>query len=335
MKLKPFLSAAAVTAALALIGSCANIFHGTTSPGVAGNTIADHTIAFESVIRAIPAQYINSARQNFHVLYKHTSHGSHVTEGLYGLQAYKTGDDVRFGVTSNASTPVTNKLDIHDFYYSGTPPDLSQEGGVDTLDSNGDPLFVGHTRAFLDTTAYADINIVMWSWCSIDGHNVQNYLNGMDTLIEEYGPNGTKIGTETGDTHPTPVTFIFMTGHTQFNDNTGNGKPKNQADLILAHCRANGYYCIDYFGIDSHDMAGNYYENADDGGDESGVGTSFYNDWQNANQVGEEWFYTETSPGGTDHAFPAHNTQYITANRKAYAMWWTLARIAGWDGVTY
>lgn len=171
----------------------------------------------------------------------------------------------------------------------------------------------------------------MWSWCDISTHNVRNYLDGMDTLIAEYGPNGTKIGTDSGDTHPVPVTFIFMTGHA-YTNNVGSGRPKNQADLILAHCRANGYYCIDYFGIDSHDMAGNYYENADDG---DGGGTTFYDDWQNANHLGEDWFYTETSPGASDHAHPQHNTQYITANRKAYAMWWTLARIAGWDGVTY
>ncbi len=33
--------------------------------------------------------------------------------------------------------------------------------------------------------------------------------------------------------------------------------------------------------------------------------------------------------------FGAHNSQHITANRKAYAMWWILARIAGWDGINH
>ena len=36
-------------------------------------------------------------------------------------------------------------------------------------------------------------------------------------------------------------------------------------------------------------------------------------------------------PGGRVD-YGEHNTQHITANRKAYAFWWILARIAGWAG---
>ena len=38
------------------------------------------------------------------------------------------------------------------------------------------------------------------------------------------------------------------------------------------------------------------------------------------------------APKGGSVTYGAHNSQHITANRKAYAMWYILARIAGWDG---
>ena len=47
----------------------------------------------------------------------------------------------------------------------------------------------------------------------------------METLISEYGANGTKIGTGSGQ-RATPVIFVFMTGHANVNDNVGDGKPK-------------------------------------------------------------------------------------------------------------
>ncbi|GAJ07584.1 unnamed protein product, partial [marine sediment metagenome] len=44
------------------------------------------------------------------------------------------------------------------------------------------------------------------------------YLPGMETLISEYGINGSKIGTGSGQ-RETPVIFVFMTGHANANDN--------------------------------------------------------------------------------------------------------------------
>ena len=43
------------------------------------------------------------------------------------------------------------------------------------------------------------VNVIMWSWCSIYDHVVSgNYLPGMDALISEYGPGGSKIGSGAG-----------------------------------------------------------------------------------------------------------------------------------------
>ena len=61
--------------------------------------IADHTIAFENVLRSIPDEYINAARNDLHIAYQHTSHGTHVSYGMFGLPGYKAGDETRFGTS--------------------------------------------------------------------------------------------------------------------------------------------------------------------------------------------------------------------------------------------
>lgn len=186
-------------------------------------------------------------------------------------------------------------------------------------------------EAYLDDSANAEINAMMWSWCDITGHDVSGgYLPSMQTLIGEYGPGGTKIGTGTGKTRSTPVSFIFMTGHA-YTNNVGNKKPRNQADLITAYCAAHGYWCLDYYSIDSHDMDGNYYEDVDDNGYSASAGGNFNKAWQDAHAEGTDWFYDLDAPGGSANT-GAHLTQYITANRKAYAMWYILAGIAAERG---
>ena len=121
-----------------------------------------------------------------------------------------------------------------------------------------------------------------------------------------------------------------MTGHANQDDNLGEGNPKNQADLIISYCTENKFYCLDYYGIDTHDMEGNYWEDAGDDGNSS-TGGNFYADWQDSHSLGTEYYENRSSPGGSV-TYGAHNTQHITANRKAFAMWYILARIAGWDG---
>jgi len=91
-----------------------------------------------------------------------------------------------------------------------------------------------------------------------------------------------------------------MTGHANKDDNVGDGKPLNQAELIINYCRENKFYCL-------------------------------YSDWQSSHNLGTDYFENRLSHGGSV-TYGAHNSQHITANRKAYAMWYILATIAGWDG---
>jgi hypothetical protein len=102
----------------------------------------------------------------------------------------------------------------------------------------------------------------------------------MQTLIDEYGVGGSKIGTGSGKTKTVSVTFIFMTGHAVQNANTGTGRPKDQSQLIVNYCNSHRYYCLDYYSIDTHTMDDLYYEDTNDDG-VSATGGSFYLNWQN------------------------------------------------------
>ncbi len=287
--------------------------------------IANHSVATDSVLRKIPKEYIDKARNTLHIAYQHTSHGTHVAYGLFGLPDFKNGDNVLFGVTDNA--PEVNKLDFRDRAILNYA-DKGKSADDLSVDETG---FINATRNYLNDPVNAGINVVMWSWCNIGGHNVAgNYLPGMDSLRAEYSQGGTRIGKGKGQ-RQNPVTFIFMTGHANQDENSGEGNPKNQGQLILDYCNKNNQYCLDYYSIDTHDMTGNYWEDASDDGNSTAYGGFYYTNWQNTHKKGIDWYDNKLSPGGAVET-GAHNSQHITANRKAFAMWWILARIAGWDG---
>ncbi len=259
--------------------------------------IIDHNCA---KLDLIPASAINNAKQNLHIAYEHTSHGSQLITGMTALigqtnlKGYK-GDIYRW---NNGGTD--GALDIDDKFANGTD-----------LGHNGDTAWAQKTRTYLDNPDNSDVNVVIWSWCGGVSDNttegIQTYLDKMNELEQAY-PN---------------VTFVYMTGHASiWSDATLKANNKQIRD----YCIANNKVLYDFYDIESYNPDGTFFEFVNDNCDyyDAAGGTKQGNwatEWQDSHTEGVDWYNCD----------PAH-TKALNGNLKAYAAWWLWCRLAGWDG---
>jgi hypothetical protein len=253
--------------------------------------IADHT---SIKLTSIPSDRISSAKQNLHIAYSHTSHGSQVTEGMSGLVSFKGAS---FSWNEDGSGDALH-LD-----------DYAMEGDLGNPDRTS---WAGRTRTYL--AANPGVNVVMWSWCgqvsSASESDINTYLNLMDGLEKDF-PD---------------VKFVYMTGHLDGSGLTGNLHIRNEQ--IRSFCRNNKKILYDFEDIESYNPDGVYFgakkPNDACGYDTDGDGSSDGNwavEWQSTHSMGSDWYNCN-----------AAHSQPVNANMKAYAAWWLWARIAGWDG---
>ncbi|MBN2339878.1 MAG: hypothetical protein JXX29_12120 [Deltaproteobacteria bacterium] len=268
----------------------------------------------DALLTDIPETAIEAAKQNLHIVYQHTSHGSQLITGMNSLAMYPD-----YGDTYGWSDDGSGGLDLDDY---GIPADCSDLSTGDSVDGNGDTPWVVGTRALLDDPANAHVNVVIWSWCSIAGHDAQRYVNNMEKLIAEYPA----------------VHFIFMTGHAEGTgeDMTENGVHYNN-QLIRDHCRTNNRWLFDFADIEAHNPDGNYYWSANMYDNLNYDGGNWGVEWIAANPA-HDYSLLTTGQGidgfdGTGGC--AHSDDPTEANincvQKAAAAWHLFARLAGWD----
>lgn len=265
--------------------------------------IIDHSC---TDITKIPESAINNAKNKLHIAYEHTSHGSQITDGMDGLIDF----------ANNGGKGLNLSHDIFEWNNggSGGALDFHDHGIAGWSDCGRYPQWVNTTRDYLNDPENSDINVIIWSWCGQVGKKYsadeldEEYLDPMAQLEEDFPE----------------VTFVYMTGHVDIAEDE-NVKAGN--DAIRSFCRSNGKVLYDFADIERYDPDGNYYQYADDNCD-------YYNanlkkqgnwaiEWQSSHTEGHDWYDC-----GAAHSKP------LNANQKAYAMWWLLAKLAGWDGGT-
>jgi hypothetical protein len=288
----------------------------------AQDMIIGHNQAHLEDLKSVPVEWIDSVKAKLKVAYFHTSHGSQITTGMEPLDAFMGGDGIY--VRSE---------------------DREEEGTLYYEDKYGWDLSANEnewpqiTRDWLDDTANADINVVIWSWCQIQGHDGgedPGYCSRMEELIAEYSLGGTKI---TSGERVEPVQFVFMTGHVNGQGEGGSTDVINT--YIRDHCVANKRILFDFADIEVYDPDDNYFldDYVDDscnyliGGERTG---NWAMEWAEGKVImdGKDDVAHSEPNGGQWYDCESDHTHALNGNLKAYAAWYMFARMAGWEGDT-
>ncbi len=274
------------------------------------NTIVNHNMATPEILLDIPSYDTNMVHQKT-IIYCHSEYGSQISKGLEKLDEYVINGnfDIYSTVTLAKFKDITTGIGV-----ANRAIDLGNPDKV---------TWKVATQEYLNKPENSDVNILIWSWgenqttVNLNGLDSDIYINGMEELIEMYPK----------------VQFVFMTSPNDGKGITGNTYKLNER--IRTHCADKLRWLLDVADIEKYDINGSFYGDVilpngiyDSNGNgiiEPTIDGNWQYVFETTNLVnqyvltywqGARWY----NCGITDH-------YSISANMKAYAMWYMLSLI--------